>query len=481
MGAMATVLRSAQERRERRAGVSIQREVLGFGVGVAALVFLTFVFVRNRTSVHSSTALGLYLLAVVTVAAIGGHKPALVAAFTAPLLTNWFLLEPLHTWRIHDRQDVISLIVFVAVATIVSNFVAKAARRAVEAENARQEAEILATLAGSGGSDPLQTIAEHLRTCFGLEHVSVLRAQAGGASFTVEATSGDDRLDDLRSATFHTAIDDGVILALRGRTLTSDDERVLRAFTHQLSKALTQSRLTEAAARAELLDQADELRTAILRSVSHDLRTPLANIKVSVSSLRDRDVDWPGEITEEFLKTIEDETDRLNGIITNLLDLSRLQAGVLRPNIRPVALEEVIPAALHSLGVQSLAVALNLPDDLADVATDQALMERVVANLVRNALNFSPPCSPVSVQATQVDDHVELRIIDHGPGIRSEHRHVVLQPFHRLGDGAGSGGLGLGLAIADGLTKAMGSRLELLDTPGGGLTALVTIPAVRVS
>ncbi len=488
--------------RERKVGLSFQRELLGFVAGATALSLLTYVFVRDRVGVHSSTALALYLLAVVSVAAIGGHKPAIVAAFVAPLLTNWFLLEPVHTWRIHDRQDVISLVAFVAVAIIVSNFVAEAARRAREAEDARQEAEVLATLAGSGGADPLQAIAEHLQQSFGLENVSVLRVSSasddddndnGGSHpdgaaelipvppFVVEATSGAEPISDLRLATFHTDLDDGVILALRGRPLTDDDQRVLRAFTEQLSKALLQSRLAKAAARAELLDQADALRTAILQAVSHDLRTPLASIKASVSSLRDPDIIWPDHLRDEFLETIEDETDRLSAIVTNLLDLSRLQAGVLRPSIKPVALEEVVPAALYSLGSQSVGVDLDLPDDLVEVATDQALMERVVANLIRNALSFSPEGARVSVNAADAGDSVELRIVDHGPGIRSEHKAVVLQPFHRLGDGVASGGLGLGLAIADGLTKAMGSQLELLDTPKGGLTVMVRIPTVRVA
>lgn len=478
---MSMFLTGLSSRRNRPAGLSFRRELLGFAVGAVSLSMLSFVFVRNRTGVHSSTALALYLLAVVTVAAVGGHKPAVAAALVAPLLTNWFLLKPLHTWRIHDRQDVISLAVFVAVAVIVSNFVAVAARRAREAENARQEAEVFATLAGSGGPDPLQSIAEHLRISFGLENVSVLRSTPGSGDFTVEASSGGEPIQDLRRATFHTDIDEGVVLALQGRDLTSDDHRVLRAFTQQLSKALLQTRLAKTAARAELLDQADALRTAILQAVSHDLRTPLASIKASVSSLRDPDVQWPADVRDEFLETIEDETDRLSSIVTNLLDLSRLQAGVLRPWIRPVALEEVVPAALHSIGVQSLGVDLDLPDNLVEVATDQALMERVVANLIRNALSFSPAGARVSVQATDTGESVELRIIDHGPGIRDEDKSVVLQPFHRLGDGVAAGGLGLGLAIADGLTRAMGSQLSLLDTPKGGLTVMVSIPAVRVA
>ncbi|MBI4883056.1 MAG: DUF4118 domain-containing protein [Actinobacteria bacterium] len=463
----------------RRAhGLTARRQLLGLAVGAITLTVLTSIFTANRDSVHSSTALALYLLAVVTVAAIGGHRPAILAALAAPLLTNWFLIKPLHTWRIHDGQDVISLAVFVAVGVIVSSFVSEAARRASDAERARQEAEVLAGLAGTGGADPLQSITEHLRASFALDTVAVLRSNATG-EFTVEASAGSPPLSHPDQATFCAPIDDGVTVALTGGPLTDDDHRVLRAFIQQLSKALLQSRLAATAARADLLDQAESLRTAMLRAVSHDLRTPLANIKASVSSLRQTDVDWPVATRNDFLETIEGETDRLTGVVTNLLDLSRLQAGVLRPTVRSIALEEVVPSALYSLGQRADAVELMLPDGIVDVAADPALLERVVANLVDNAIKFSPIGQCVTVRAEQQGNSVILGIVDHGPGISVGDRVKVIQPFHRLGDTGSGGGLGLGLAIADGLTVAMGGRLELRDTIGGGLTALITLPGVE--
>jgi len=242
-----------------------------------------------------------------------------------------------------------------------------------------------------------------------------------------------------------------------------------------LAKALEQQRLAQVASEADALGQADELRTSILRAVSHDLRTPLASIKASASSLRQVDIDWPDEVRAEFLSSIEEETDRLTAIVTNLLDMSRLQAGVVRPVLRPVALEEVVPAALHSLGVRAVDVELILPPSLADVDADPALLERVVANLITNAVDWSPPNDHVRVLAHQRLHDIQLHVIDHGPGIRPRERATVLQPFHRVSDSERHGGVGLGLAIADGLTAAMGGRLELRDTARGGLTAVVTL------
>ena len=265
---------------------------------------------------------------------------------------------------------------------------------------------------------------------------------------------------------------------MNGPTLSADDHRVLQAFTGQLARALEQQRLRQVASEADALARADELRTAILRAVSHDLRSPLANIKASVSSLRQTDVEWPDDVRSDFLASIETDTDRLTSIVTNLLDLSRLEAGVLRPVLRDVSLEEVVPGAIYELGDRARQIVVDLPSSLAEVRADPALLERVLANLVSNALTWSPSGRQVRIQAHQNAHEVQVHVIDHGPGVPPAQRAVVVQPFHRLGDsGSGPGsGLGLGLAIVDRLLAAMAASLELRDTPGGGLTAVVSLP-----
>jgi two-component system sensor histidine kinase KdpD len=210
--------------------------------------------------------------------------------------------------------------------------------------------------------------------------------------------------------------------------------------------------------------------------VSHDLRTPLASIKASVSSLRQGDVAWSEEETEEFLTTIEKETDRLTALVANLLDMSRLQAGVVRPRLRPVALEEVVPAALAGLGEDAGQVDVDVPETLPAVQADPALLERAVANLVGNAVRHSPAATPVTVSAGAVAGRVDLRIVDRGPGIPPAQREAVFQPFQRLDDSRGSG-VGLGLAVARGFVTAIGGDLTLEDTPGGGTTAVLSLPS----
>lgn len=452
-------------------GLSIRRQLAGFALAAAALAILTAVFAASRDSVHQATALACYLLAVVVVAAVGGIRPAVLAAIAAPLLANWFLIEPLHTLTIRNREDVISLIAFVGVAIIVSGFVSAAARRATLAERARNEAETLARLAAAARSpQPLQTIADHLRASFALTGVSIADAERN-----VIAASGavSDHPVQQRS------LDSVTTLSLFGEQLDGEGQRVLDAFCQQLSVALQQGRLTEAAERADALGRAEALRTALLQAVSHDLRTPLAGIKASVSSLRQTDIEWPADVQAEFLGTIENETDRLTRIITNLLDVSRLQAGAVQPNIRPVAMEEIIPASLHLLGATHGRVDLDLPDDLDDVDADPALLEQVMTNVIGNAIKWSPPHRQVTVRASRSTRGVDVSVIDHGPGIRPIDRARVLQPFHRLGDAPRANqhdGIGLGLAIANGFTNAMGGSLALCDTPKGGLTVVVSMP-----
>lgn len=468
-----SVASSTHDPSPRVAGpVPVARQALATVLGTVLLTVLTATLAANRGELSVATSLALYLLAVVAITAIGGALPGLAAAVVAPLLANWFLIPPYHTFRVGDGENLLELSVFVSVAAIVSWFVSVASRRAAEAQRAQREATTLAALTGSGNLELPEVIVEQLRRTFQLDGVAVL---GDGDRPDVLASTG-DAPTDLREADLVAPLASGYVVAARGRPLSGDDQRVLRAFLGQLSRAFEQQRLRQLAAEADALAKADELRTAMLRAVSHDLRSPLASIKASVSSLRQTDVDWPADVRADFLESIETETDRLTNVITNLLDMSRLEVGVLRPVLRPVSLEEVVPAALHGLGDRAANVVVDLPSDLDDVQTDPALLERVVANLVGNAITWSPDV-PVRVRAHRRDRTVQVHVIDHGPGIPVDQRTVVMQPFHRLDDTGTGGGLGLGLAIADRLVAAMGGTLELRDTPGGGLTVVVALPA----
>jgi two-component system sensor histidine kinase KdpD len=263
-------------------------------------------------------------------------------------------------------------------------------------------------------------------------------------------------------------------LALSGRVLPAEDRRVLAAFAAQAAVVLDRQRLQQEADQAKELAEGNRIRTALLAAVSHDLRTPLAGIKAAVTSLRSDDVEWSSEDQAELLAAIEDGADRLDHLVGNLLDMSRLQTGTVTPIIRETDLDEVIPMALG--GVPDGSVDLDVPETLPMVDVDRGLLERSVANVVENAVKYSRPGTPVLVSASAIADRVEVRVVDRGPGVPDEAKDRIFEPFQRYGDSPRGAGVGLGLAVARGFAEAMGGTLNAEDTPGGGLTMVLSIP-----
>jgi two-component system sensor histidine kinase KdpD len=223
--------------------------------------------------------------------------------------------------------------------------------------------------------------------------------------------------------------------------------------------------------------EGDRVRTALLAAVGHDLRTPLASAKAAVAGLRSPEVEFDPEDRDELLATAEESLDRLAGLVANLLDMSRLQAGALGMTPADVGLEDMVPRALDELGPAGRAVAVQLPDDLPAVRADPGLLDRVLVNLVGNALRYSPAGRPPEITGARAGERVELRVVDHGPGIPAGQWEQVFRPFQRLGDRNTHDGVGLGLALARGLAEAMGGSLQPAETPGGGLTMILVLPA----
>jgi two-component system sensor histidine kinase KdpD len=272
-------------------------------------------------------------------------------------------------------------------------------------------------------------------------------------------------------------VDDDLTVLLRGHPLQASDRRVVEAFAAQAALALRQERLAAEAATARPLAEADRMRTALLAAVSHDLRTPLASAKAAVASLRSGDVHFDQHDRDELLATADESLDRLDRLVANLLDMSRLQAGALGVTKIDVGAEEVVPRALDDLGPAGRTVTVQIPSSLPTVQADPGLLERVLVNLIGNALRYSPPARPPLVTGSALGSTIELRIIDHGPGIPEDRWDDMFLPFQRLGDRDNHTGVGLGLALSRGLTEAMGGRLQPEETPGGGLTMILALPA----
>ena len=447
-----------------------RRRWLGLAVGAIALPLLTVLLTSVRSSITLASSLLIYLLVVIAVAAVGGLWPAIATATASFLIVNWYFTPPYHTFTIRDRDNLIALTIFLVIAITVSALVELAARRAAEGGAARAEAEALARLAGLS---PLPNLLEGLVRAFGLEGAAVLHRAEG--HWDVDASAG--RAPTAPSeADASLDLDETHVLATFGPAFHARDSRVVAAFTRELAAAIEIAELEREAAHAEELARSGELRGALLAAVSHDLRTPLAAIRAAVTSLMETDVRWSAEQTAEFLATIDAETERLDGLLGNLLDMSRINTRALTLTQRAVGLDEVVPAALNSLGARRGSVSIEVPESLPAVVADPGLLERALANLIANAVASSPPDRPVRIVGEAVDGHIEVRVVDHGAGIPMRDRDRVFLPFQRLGDGHGSaGGVGLGLAVAKGFVEAMEGSIEIEDTPGGGATMVVVL------
>ena len=345
------------------------------------------------------------------------------------------------------------------------------------AHRVRAEADSLATAARAlvGSRDPLAAVLDHVRTTLGVAGVAVVAPSATGP--VVEAGSGAPVAPGATSSAAD--VDhNGRVLAVTGRRLGTDELRLLRGYAAQVAAAREHRQLHDDANRASVIAETDALRTAILRAVSHDLHTPLASIKASVSGLLQGDVSFSNADRHELLVTIETEADRLHRMVTNLLDVSRLQAGALQIELRPTYLEDVVAAALANLAHRPERVDVRVPETLPPVLVDPALLERALANLVANALAWSPPDQTVRIDAGVVEggeQRVHLRVVDRGPGIPPAERTRVLEPFQRLGRRSLQAGAGLGLTVVNGFVTAVGGALTLDDTPGGGLTVTISL------
>jgi two-component system sensor histidine kinase KdpD len=466
------------ERRERarsRAALTGTRRAAGWGLVLFGLPLLVTALRPLRFTLPSEILL--FLLLVVGVALVGGMWPALTAAVLGFALLNWFFTPPLHTWEIARPENVLALVIFVLVAIMVSTVVDLAARRSREAARSRADAEVLATLAGHvlRGAAALPSLLVRMRETFGLTSVTLLERADGADDWRIVSTSGGPPATAPGTADTDVVIDDRLVLAAGGRLLDAGDRRVLEAFAAEAAVALRQQRLREAAEQARPLAEADRMRTALLAAVGHDLRTPLASTMAAVESLRDTGVDWSPEDRAELLATAGESLIKLNRLVSNLLDMSRLQAGALGVSLEPVAIGDVLPRAVDDLGPASGLIKTDVPADVPEILADPALLERVLVNLMSNAARYTPEAEHVLVAASRHGDNVEIRVIDRGPGIPPEAHERVFLPFQRLGDRDNHTGVGLGLALSRGLTEAMGGTLVPEDTPGGGLTMAVSL------
>jgi two-component system, OmpR family, sensor histidine kinase KdpD len=447
--------------------LSSKRRIAGFALALVGGPLLTWFLSSQRTSESITSDVLSYQLLVVLVALVGGIWPALFCALLSGLTLNYLFVEPLYNVTIAEPGHLFALLLYVVNAVLVSYVVDQAARRSRLAQRAAAESELLATVAGSvlRGQDALQALVTRTREAFAL---SAVRLQSGD---TVLSADGEPAGDNITTI----PVGGRAVLELEGRDLEASERRLLTVLATQMDAALEHVDLAETAQEIGPLTEADRVRSALLAAVGHDLRRPLAAATAAISGLRSTDIQLSETDRIELLSTASESLDALAALVTNLLDASRLQAGALAISLEPLDAADVIVPALDELDLGPETVELDLPPDIPQMLADHGLLQRVIVNLVANAAQFSPAGQMIRISVSRFAGAVEIRVTDHGPGIPADRRAEVFVPFQRLGDTDNSTGLGLGLALSKGFVEGMGGSLSAEDTPGGGLTMVISL------
>ncbi|PZE27338.1 ATP-binding protein [Curtobacterium sp. MCBD17_028] len=433
-------------------------------VGPSLTALLVAIGARGDITVEALA----YQLLVLVAALVGGAWPAVLAAMLSGLSLDYFFVAPVHRITVQQPSHLVALVLYVVSAVLVSVVVDRSARHARAARRAAAESALLTSIAGGvlRGDDALDALVDRTREAFGVASVRVL------ADGVEAAVSGDVRGD----ADVTRRLPAGGLLEIRGGTVGPGERRLLAVVEQQIDAALEHRVLARAAVDAERIAATDRVRSALLAAVGHDVRRPVAAATAAIGGLRAADVTLTESDREELLATADESLRSLAALLADLLDVSRVQAGVLAVTPQTIALEDVVAPALDELALGPTDVDLDLPADLLPVRADPVLLQRVVVNLLANAQRYSPEGARIRVAASAFGPAVELRVADTGPGIPPERREDVFLPFQRLGDTDNESGLGLGLALARGFTEGMGGTIRVDDTPGGGLTVVVRLP-----
>jgi two-component system sensor histidine kinase KdpD len=451
-----------------------RRELAGFAVSLAAIAAVTGIveLVRPHAPVFSLGTL--YVLAVLPVAVIWGRTFAIATSVVSMLVFNYVFLPPALTFTLSGEENWVALLVFLVTGLVVAELASRARRRATEAEQRRREASLLAELStvllsGASVEKELDRIAEGAAT--------VLRARYGEIVFDIPERRAGWRWLPLLAGqrligTLYVPADSPL-----DETAT---ERFLSALASLLAVAIDRERLQHEALEAEALRRSDTVKTALLRSVSHDLRSPLTAIRVAVESLSSPGLVLEPMDRESLLETVRAETERLDRVVGNLLDLSRVQSGAAQPERALRALDGILVQALNGLDGHER-VEVFFPPDLPLVEVDSAQIERVLVNLLENALKFSPSGSTVNVRASTIGGDVVVRIEDEGPGVPAADREAIFEPFRRGSAESAQRGTGLGLAIARGFAEANGGGVFAEPRETGGSCFVLTLPATAVT
>ncbi|WKD60101.1 Sensor protein KdpD [Corynebacterium ciconiae DSM 44920] len=489
--------------------LSGRRQVLGWVTALALPPLATVVMTSMGLGTeYFGTIVLAYLLFVVVSTLLGGFVPGMVCLIIGSLLGNWYFTEPVHTLNMVRPENIAGVVIYVLIAAAVAWVVELAERRTRQARRNAHFAAILSDLASGvlRDGDNLHKLLQHLGENLGVDRIDLQREQPSGHKWlSIERWDAHDSHATTQTppAGEKSVVQAGQSLRLvcYGRSLSSSEEAIVEAHGARITAIVNKQEIDAFRRATAALEAGNRVGTAVLTAVSHNLRTPLAGIKAAVSSLKLTDIEIDDATRDDLIDVIDSSADRLNTVVGDLLDMSRLNSHRLEPSVRPVFIPDALYSARAEIPETALpaiedgsdipaarrsaeeAIAVDVPENLPPVLADEGLLQRILVNLMSNGLRHAPG-SAITVAACVVQDCVELRVVDHGPGIPEEKKRDLFQAFSLVGrsgdDGTGPG-LGLGLSVAFGFAEAMGGSLAVEDTPGDGATFVLTLPSTTLS
>lgn len=449
--------------------------VYGYLLAISTVAITTGLLLFLREVLDTPIIALLYLLPV-GFSTRWGLRPSIVAALGAFIAFNYFFIQPYYTLAVHQTGDILVLFVFFTVAVVISQLVGRAQSGMAAATAREREAtqlyELTTALAGLQDDQSIaRAVAEQTFQSFRAEQVElIVKGQRSFELLLPEGESPVQRKPDW-SVQLQTARGPlgGIHVWRVQASINPTEERLLKTFASQGAMALERVWLSDAATRAKVLEESDRLKSALLSSVSHELRTPLATIKAAISSLRGGDVEWDSSARKDLLAAVDDEADHLNRLVGNLLDMSRIESGALKPQRQWNLVMEILGGVLSRMrqAAEHHHLVIDVPEDLPLVPVDYVQIEQVFGNLIGNSLKYAPPDTTVSISARREDDSILVEVRNQGPSVPEEHLDRIFDKFYRVTAADRVTGTGLGLSICKGIIEAHGGHIWAKNLPGG--------------
>ena len=454
--------------------------LLAFGL----IALVTGILFTLREALDTTLVALLYLIPLGLITAYLGLGPGITSALTTFLTFNYFFIKPYYTFSVHRPTDVVILVIFLIVAIVISQLVGRM-QVSLAAANAREREatrlyELSTALAGLHNDHAIaQILAKQVQEVSQGEAVELSVTGTQPFSFCLPEIQPNRPPEWVVPIEVARGVLGEIRLWRAAPAITSSEKRLFQTFASQGALALERARLAQAESRARVLEESDHLKSILLSSVSHELRTPLSTIKAAASSLRSDDVHWDSAARPELIAAIDDEADHLNMLVGNLLDMSRIESGVLKPKREWNILSEIVGSVLtrmrHSADEHKLEI--NIPDSLPFIPVDYVQMEQVFTNLISNSLKYAPSNTVIRIRANIENDLVHVQVSNQGPQVPTEHLERIFDKFYRITAADRVTGTGLGLSICKGIIEAHGGRLWAENMPDG-LAFNFTLPLI---